>query len=145
MENVEYLTIRANNVTNDTSSTISIKDTSGKNTLTLKIDNLYYITSAYNYVEVFYKKEENLLDKSGQIEDIQRVVLRNTLKTIEEDNQQHIELFRCHKAYIVNCKKVIAIEGNAKLHNMILCDIDTKIPVSRFKNVEMEEKLSHLF
>ena len=99
------------------------------------IEQLYYITSANNYVEIFYEKDNGHLN---------RLLLRSTLKNIEEQNQSLPMLFRCHKAFIVNSQKIKNIKGNTKGYSLILENVNEHIPVSRQKNEELEKRFPHL-
>jgi hypothetical protein len=105
------------------------------NNIEILIEHLYYIVSANNYVEIFYKKDQGHLN---------RLLLRSTLKNIEEQNQDLPMLFRCHKAYIVNSQKIKSINGNTKGYSLILENTDESIPVSRQKNEELEKRFPHL-
>ncbi len=117
------------------STILLFTDKNGKKELQITFEQLYYIASADNYVDIFYKNEEGKLIS---------LTLRNTLKTIEE-HYIHMEgFFRCHKAFIVNCQKVKAIKGNAKGYFLILEDVNDKIPVSRNKNEDLERLFPHL-
>jgi LytTr DNA-binding domain len=116
---------------NDLSAPIllTFTDTSNKKMFQVLLDKLYYIVSAQNYVEIIYQN-----DKAEQA----RVVMRNSLKAIEEDMMENsnISLIRCHKAYIVNSEKIIEMRGSSKTGQLILKDVDTAIPVSRQKYAE---------
>lgn len=105
------------------------------NNIEILIEQVYYIVSANNYVEIYYKKDE------GQLI---RLLLRSTLKNIEEQNQDLPMLFRCHKAYIVNSQKIKSINGNTKGYFLIVENTNESIPVSRQKNEELEKRFSHL-
>ncbi len=117
------------------STQISFTEQFGKNILTIQLEQLYFISSSDNYIDVFYSKEDSGLN---------RIMIRNTLKAIEEKYQNVPSLFRCHKGYIVNCQKVIKVEGNAKGYFLSLKDVPEKIPVSRNKKEDLEKRLSHL-
>ena len=111
-----------------------LKFQSKHNNTEILIEDLYYIVSANNYVEIFYKKDKGQLN---------RLLLRSTLKNIEEQNQDLPMLFRCHKAYIVNSQKIKCINGNTKGYTLILEDSIENIPVSRQKNDELEKRFPH--
>jgi hypothetical protein len=119
---------------------IHFYDTNGKKALELNLDCLYYISSANNYIEVFYKKETASPDKAT----ISRILLRNTLKTIEEQNAHLPELYRCHKTFIVNAQQVVAVKGNSKGYTLVLQEIPNEIPVSRHKNSDLETRFPSL-
>jgi LytTr DNA-binding domain len=115
-------------------TTLSFNDNSNKKNLDVALDSLYYITSAQNYIEVFYRNKNAVLS---------RQLLRNSLKAIEEEmitNINNSPLIRCHKAFIVNSEKVIEMRGPAKSAQLVLDGIDTLIPVSRQKYAELETK-----
>ena len=120
---------------------LKFTDANGKNMLEIPLGNLYYITSANNYIEVFYQKEDSTQQNISESFTPTRLLLRNTLKIVEEQNIHIPELYRCHKAYIVNKQKVVKVKGNAKGHALVLKDIDLEIPVSRNKNAEIEHLL----
>jgi hypothetical protein len=117
---------------------LKFTDANGKNMLEIPLENLYYITSTNNYIEVFYRKEDCPQQNNAVVFAPTRLLLRNTLKTLEEQYAHIPELYRCHKAYIVNKQKLIKVKGNAKGHTLVLQDIAVEIPVSRSKNSEIE-------
>lgn len=95
------------------------------------INNLYYIESKGNNIEL------NLYENNRII----RKTLRNTLKKSLEYLGDSSELAQCHRAYIVNLKKVNKVKGNSqglllKLEN---CDVD--VPVSRSFVNKIKDKL----
>jgi LytTr DNA-binding domain len=112
-------------------------DTSNKKKFNIPNDKLYYITSAQNYIEIHYKKNEGLA----------RLVLRNSLKALEEDMNldMHSTLVRCHKAFIINREKVVEVIGPSKSAHFILEDIDDPIPISRQKFAELEPQFHFLY
>jgi LytTr DNA-binding domain len=111
-------------------------DNTNKRSFYIPSDQLYYIVSAQNYIEVFYKKEDKLA----------RLVLRNSLKALEEDFNLDINssLIRCHKAFIVNREKVIEINGPSKAAYFVLEDIEETIPISRHKYLDLKSQFSFL-
>jgi len=70
-------------------------DEKGTLRLSIKFNNLYYIESSDNYVNIYYENKGK----------IARFLLRRSLKSIED---QYIDypLVRCHRFYIVNINKV---------------------------------------
>ncbi len=115
---------------------LHFSDNSNRKSLEIPLDRFYYITSAQNYIEVFYE------DKNAVTT---RQILRNSLKAIEEDmilNDENSPLIRCHKAFIVNREKVIELRGPAKTAHFVLDGIDASIPVSRQKYAELGEQFS---
>jgi hypothetical protein len=100
--------------------------------LELHLNELYYIRSSDNYIEVYYIKNDREEKK----------LLRNSLKKVDELFQSHTQLFRCHKSYIVNLDKVKHVSGNAQGYKLHLSDMDAIVPVSRQYNEEIKERLA---
>ena len=114
---------------------LEFTDNSNKKKFQLPLNRLYYVTSAENYIEIFYQNSEAILT---------RLVLRNSLKTIEAELiiEANLPLIRCQKAFIVNREKIVAMRGTSKNAYFVLADIELKIPVSRQKFAELESQFS---
>lgn len=91
-----------------------------KELIQLQTDNLLYLSSADNYVEVTYL--------AGS--DVKKKLLRGTLKSFE-NQLNYSSIIRCHRSFIVNLSQVINVSGNAQGYNLQLRGCDCKIPVSR--------------
>lgn len=91
--------------------------------LQLMSTSLYYVRSEGNYVEVFYCQNQK----------IQKALVRNSMKAIEEQLSAH-GFFRCHNRFIVNLKCVQSVEGNTRNFELVLENVNQKIPVSRSKS-----------
>ncbi|WP_338767862.1 LytTR family transcriptional regulator DNA-binding domain-containing protein [Bernardetia sp. ABR2-2B] len=102
----------------------------GKVALQLEPNEILYLQSEGNYIEVFYKSENK----------IQKELIRNSLKKLEGHLPQDT-FFRCHKSYIINLSKVQKVEGNARNLELILEKTENKIPVSRSKSQQLSELL----
>ncbi len=98
----------------------------------LQIDpmNLFYVKSEGNYVEVFYQQNQK----------VHKELIRNSLKAIEEQLSVS-DFFRCHNRFLVNLHHIQKVEGNARNFELVLENVDQKIPVSRGKS----EMLIQLF
>ncbi len=99
--------------------------------LPLLPEDLLYLTSADNYVNVLYR--EGGSSKSS--------LLRGSLKGFEEQLNNHPIFFRCHRMYIVNLQKVTDVSGNAQGLKLHLTGSDEAIPVSRNLTETVKEKL----
>ncbi len=93
----------------------------GRDKLSLLPNQLVYIESVGNYVEVHWL---NLVFP-------QKTVLRSTLKEMEVALLDHPPFFRCHRAFIVNLKAVQKTEGNARGYQLTMSGSGQPIPVSR--------------
>ena len=74
---------------------IHFNDDKGTLRLSIKFNNLYYIESFDNYVNIYYENKGK----------IARFLLRRSLKSIEESYADY-PLVRCHRSYVVNINKV---------------------------------------
>ncbi|WP_338812637.1 LytTR family transcriptional regulator DNA-binding domain-containing protein [Bernardetia sp. Wsw4-3y2] len=109
---------------------IILEAENGKIALQLESKQIFYLQSEGNYIEVFYKSDNS----------IQKELIRNSLKKLEEKLPPK-DFFRCHKSYIINLSKIQKVEGNARNLELVLQNINTKIPVSRSKSKELSELL----
>lgn len=99
---------------------ISFADENDKIKFSVLQKDLLYLESMDNYVSVFY-----LLDKN-----IQRSVLRNSLKNLEETLPDKL-IFRCHRSFMVNIQNIeLAEKQNNKIHLKIKA-VEKSIPVSQ--------------
>ena len=66
--------------------------------LSLRVDHIYYIESAENYVNIYYKNKENT----------ERFTLRSTLKKQQEKLEKY-GFVRCHRSYLVNFANILLL------------------------------------
>lgn len=105
--------------------------------LTLLPHQLLLVQSADNYVKVL--REQGLQTTP--------VMLRSSLKKIEEQLKNHPQFFRCHRMYLVNLQRVKKVGGNAQGLKLYLTGFDEAVPVSRSLTGTVQERLhaaSHL-
>lgn len=98
----------------------------------ISIASLLYISSLDNYIDIFYSNNNMVEHK----------LIRYSLAGVEEDNQNMDEIFRCHKSYLVNKRKIESVSGNAAGYKIKLHDCDLLIPVSRKWNKTLPTLLS---
>jgi hypothetical protein len=106
-------------------------DNAGEN-LSLNADDLFYVRSSDNYIEVYYCHRGSITKK----------LLRSTLKKLESTFEAYPQLFRCHKSYIVNLDKVKHVSGNAQGYKLHLTDSPDPIPVSRQYNDAVKDRFA---
>lgn len=111
---------------------VTIYTQNPKDNFTIEIKDIYYITSADNYVEVFYFNSNNLVKK----------ILRTTMRSVQGNLKLFSQFYRCHRAFIVNLEKVKKVTGNAQGYRLILEDTIEQIPVARSMNTEISQRLS---
>ena len=103
-----------------TDNNLSIFDETDHFRLSIQINSLIMFESEDNYVKVYY--EENNITKKDMI--------RITMQRIEELST-NLPYVRCHRRYIINRDKIIAIKKEGRLYKVSLKGINESIPVSR--------------
>lgn len=128
-----YLNNNKESTPNPTQTYLTFQSSNNKEKIALTIDDLLFIKSEDNYVNVFYRNH-------GTIE---RKLIRNTLQNIER-SYKDILLQRCHRSYIVNFKNVKAVH---RKNDQILLVIDEQrqIPVSSKYKDRIEQLVSEKF
>lgn len=119
------------NVTVSSKNVVLIADNE-KDRFTGQSDDILYISAADNYMEIVFLENNKPTRK----------LLRSTLKKAQLQLTQNPDFFRCHRTYLVNLTKVIAVSGNAQGYKLMLENTDEQIPVSRNLNNEIAGRLS---
>jgi DNA-binding LytR/AlgR family response regulator len=100
---------------------ITIKDENEIVKLILKTEDLLFIQSADNYVEVNFL-ENGVLSKS---------LLRNSIKKLET-TFINTSIVRCHRSFIVNTHNIVLSKKTSSGFNLILNQVsELTIPVSK--------------
>jgi hypothetical protein len=94
-------------------------------------NDIVFIKSDGNYIEVHYSDKQNITKK----------LIRNRIKTIEALLPKQM-FFRCHNRFIVSKKFITKIHGNARGLTLELINSTETIPVSRSKIKDFEQFLS---
>lgn len=101
-------------------TTINFYDRNGKFTISIKKEDILYIKSADNYVEIFYLDEGKVMNQ----------LLRNSLRNIE-NMFVSAGLIRCHRLYVVNMQKVKLVKRSKESILILeLSETTESIPVS---------------
>ncbi|MBQ1655441.1 MAG: LytTR family transcriptional regulator [Bacteroidales bacterium] len=101
---------------------ITLFDNSGVLKFSIHSDNLYFIESDDNYIQVWYT------DSTGTMK---KYMLRCRLKTVE-DSFADSDLVRCHRKFIVNIRKVRLLSSSRDGYILDLeNDATPQIPVSK--------------
>lgn len=94
-----------------------------KDVLEVEADSFLYAEAEGNYINVVYRSEA-----SGKVE---RKLLRTTMKQAEEAIADCTFIVRCHRAFLVNVKRVVKVDGNSQGYRLKLDGCEDEIPVSR--------------
>lgn len=103
---------------------------SGLQDYSFPFNSVLFLESEGNYVQVYYIK-------NGQVK---TQLIRNTLKNISAEIDKK-DLFKCHRAFMINLNKVEKVEGNSHGIAITLSQIDRQIPVSRSNTKAFTELL----
>ena len=104
---------------------ILLSGENGKEQLLLKSEDLLYISSSDNYVEVYYEQKGHL----------RRMILRSTMTRMEALLQTQSHIVRSHRSYIVNLHQIASFRAKGKGLQLSLRQRDHLIPVSsKYKN-----------
>jgi len=113
---------------------VSLASENGKDQLSLLPNQLIYVESVGNYVEVHWL---NFMFP-------QKTVLRSTLKEVEAALRNQPQFFRCHRAFLINLKAVNQTEGNARGYQLTMSGSAQVIPVSRSYIDAFNERMEQL-
>lgn len=81
---------------NTHSKIINFFDDKDELLLSLRLDNIYYVESAENYVNIYYRNKES----------VERFTLRSSLKKQQEKLEKY-GFIRCHRSYLVNFANIL--------------------------------------
>lgn len=113
---------------------VQLRGDNQKEELIISPNNLFFVSSADNYVRLQFT--EAGVQKS--------ILLRSTLKKMEEQLADQPAFFRCHRMYLVNLQLVASVSGNAQGLKLHLHGVEEAIPVSRSLTETVKQKLHQL-
>lgn len=119
-------------VDNHKHETVTISGKNKGESLTIAVENIYFICSEGNYVRIYYKGEAG----------IENIMLRNTLNEIKIQMQSTTSIVQCHRAYLVNTSKITKAEGNAQGFKLTINGFRESVPVSRKYVPSVKESIS---
>ena len=100
-----------------------------RESLELDSKDLLYVESNGNYIRVNYQKA----GKNVQC------LLRATMKQAEEVTAVCPLVLKCHRAFLVNVRKVVKVNGNSQGYRLLLEGCPEEIPVSRGYSKQVKE------
>ncbi len=92
------------------------------------------ISSQDNYVEFVFEKDNKICKQ----------LLRSTLSRVEESLLEYPDFFRCHRAYVVNLKRIESVEGNSQGYRIKVEGFAETIPVARPKKGPLKDRVGTL-
>jgi len=119
-------------VTNDNKLVITSENKNQK--IEIPASNLICIESEGNYVNTWFLEEGKII----------RLLIRNTIKNIETQIMGAGNLFKCHRAYIVNLSYVEKVTGNSQGYRLLIKHLDKEVPVARNYSKSFREVISKI-
>jgi len=111
--------------------TIEFTTDANNETLSLTVNDVVYVKSSDNYVEIVYRDFDSYKKK----------LLRNTLKNIELQIRQYSNFIRCHRTCIVNVHFIEKLHRSAGNQWLTIKGYDVRLPVSRQYLLRIQEVL----
>ena len=118
----------------DDDITISIPSDNKTETICFNPKDLLFIKSDGNYIEIY-------LNETDQIN---KLIHRASLQTIEKKLSIHPGIIRTHRSYIVNCINIKSSKGTARNYLLFFSKIEQSIPVARNKFKAFNETIRSL-
>jgi hypothetical protein len=107
--------------TNPLPKIIHLRSDYDKDDLSIDANELLFIRSANNYIEVFWQ------DRKGSHSQL----VRCTLKYAEEAAKDYPFIFKCHRTFIVNIHQIRRLEGNSQGYMLYVGEGQHPVSVSR--------------
>lgn len=109
-----------------------------KEMLEIKAGDFLYAEAKGNYVKVGYRSDS---DKEKKVT---WRLLRATMKQAEEAVSACPFIIRCHRAFLVNIRMVVKVDGNSQGYKLNLEHCEEEIPVSRAYAKEVKALIENL-
>jgi hypothetical protein len=98
-----------------------------------EVEKLLYVEALGNYVNIVYISNTN-----------KKITMRNTITNIEQRIGNSEIIYKPHRSYLVNLKKIRSITGDSQGLKIHLKDSDKIIPVSRNKIKEFKKLVTDI-
>ena len=92
-----------------------------KEMLEVDAHTLFYVEAEGNYIRVAYSSADKMQQK----------LVRATMKQAEEAVAACSFIVRCHRAFLVNIRTVVKVDGNSQGYRLRLEGCTEEVPVSR--------------
>ena len=103
----------------------------GGESLKLILNDVVFLRSADNYVEIVFLE-------GGQVK---KKLIRNTLKNLEKQLTPYRAFIRCHRSYIVNTNHIEKLHKRFNNHSLFIRKYEDSVPVSRQYLLRIKEVL----
>ncbi len=89
--------------------------------IVMQLSDFVYAQSEGNYVTIYHLEDSALVHK----------LIRLSLKQLEIQLENHSQIKRCHRSFLINMQHITSIDGNARSLTIKLEKVANGIPVSR--------------
>ena len=103
-------------------------------TITLQVADLLYLETDGNYVKVHHWCDNH----------VKTSLLRATSKQMEDELQDYPMIVRCHRAFLVNLCQVEQIISRAGSMQLVICNCQEPVPVSRSNVTRIKEAIKSM-
>lgn len=133
LEVVKELTLKVSKPVNPVES-VTITDENGKVAMNVPMRNIVYFKSEDNYIQVYYKSENEL----------KKELIRTNLKKLEQELNQP-NLIRIHRSYMINSQNLLSAVKTSRGYKVKM-EVESKhhLPVSATYQSAFEEKVVQL-
>ncbi|MDH6533869.1 LytTR family transcriptional regulator [Parabacteroides sp. 52] len=105
-----------------------------KDCVELYPEDILYLEVSGNYVKINYRQGDVCKQKQ----------LRATIGQMEKALEAFPYIVRCHRAFMVNIRQVINVEGNSQGFQLSLSCLKEEVPVSRTYTTLIREKMNQI-
>jgi DNA-binding LytR/AlgR family response regulator len=93
-----------------------------KDTLVVKVSQIVNVSSAGNYIEVFWIDDDQQINKH---------MVRTSLQKAEKTLEKYSFIYKCHRSHLININYVEKVEGNYQGYRVYMDQSKIPIPISR--------------
>lgn len=112
---------------------ISISSDNQKEHFQIKSEHLLFIKSADNYIEIYFRSDQQ----------VRKLLLRKSLKDIEQTYSGSGNLVRCHRSYLINPTNVDLLSKSSSKIELTIAGMT--VPVSKKYEELLKEKSPQIF
>jgi hypothetical protein len=100
-----------------------------KDNLSLKASLIVFVRSANNYIEIFWKENQ----------EVKSQMVRCSLIKAEEVLKEEKFIFKCHRSFMANINYIDKIEGSSQGYRLYFENVDFPVPVSKNYAAKLKE------
>ncbi len=102
-----------------------------KESLEVNAGDILYVEADGNYIRIVFRKDGKVVNR----------LLRATMKQAEDSVASCPYLLKCHRAFLVNVRAVVKVNGNSQGYRLLLEGCADEVPVSRAYSKVVKEAI----